>query len=84
MVWRAPQAHPYFHLVRTRSDIDTYEAKINDKTRAQAAFESGAQVVSTDYFKPGNGYKTAYFVALPEGKPARINPVNAKGQGGKK
>jgi hypothetical protein len=65
------------YLVRTRADIDTYEAKINDKTRAEAAFKSGAQVVSTDFFKPGNFYKTTYVVALPGAKPARINPVNS-------
>jgi len=63
------------YLVRTRADIDTYEAKINDKKRATAAFNSGAQVVSTDYFKPGNAYGTEYFVELPSGKPARINPL---------
>jgi hypothetical protein len=64
------------YLVRSRSDIDTYEAKVNDKTRAQAAFESGAQVISTDYFKLGNAYKTDYFIVLPGAQAARINPVN--------
>lgn len=29
------------YIVRTRSDIETYEAKINDHGRAQAAFSSG-------------------------------------------
>lgn len=63
------------YLVRTRADIDTYEAKVNDKKRAETAFKSGAQVVSTDYFKPGNFYGTDYFVELPSGKPAIINPL---------
>ncbi|MDW7690640.1 Ca2+-dependent phosphoinositide-specific phospholipase C [Flammeovirgaceae bacterium SG7u.111] len=64
------------YLVRTRSDIETYEAKVNDMTRANAAFESGAQVISTDFFKPGNNYGTDYFVQLPNKKPVRVNPVN--------
>lgn len=65
-------------LVRTRSDIETYEAKVNDHTRAEAAFKSGAQVISTDFFRPGNGYGTPYFVTLPGGGEARANPVNAR------
>lgn len=64
------------YLVRTRADIDTYEAKVNDLSRAKAAFESGAQVVSTDFFKKGNAYGTDYVVVLPDGGNARINPIN--------
>lgn len=64
------------YLVRTRSDIETYEAKVNDYTRAKAAFKSGAQVVSTDFFKAGNPYGTDYVVKMPNGKEVRCNPVN--------
>lgn len=64
------------YLVRTRSDIETYEAKTNDLTRARAALDSGAQVVSTDFFRPGNAYGTDYVVRLPGGESARCNPVN--------
>ncbi|WKL58962.1 phosphatidylinositol-specific phospholipase C1-like protein [Asticcacaulis sp. ZE23SCel15] len=63
------------YLVRTRSDIETYEAKTNDMARAKAAFESGAQVVSTDFFRPGNAYGTDYVVTLPGGGAARCNPL---------
>ena len=63
------------YIVRTRSDIETYEAKINDMTRANAAFASGAQVVSTDFEHPGNAYGTPYVVKLPGGGVARRNPV---------
>ncbi|WP_443937573.1 Ca2+-dependent phosphoinositide-specific phospholipase C [Pedobacter sp. MW01-1-1] len=66
------------YLVRTRSDIETYEAKVNDTTRAQAAFESGAQVISTDFFQKGNTYGTEYQVKMPNGKATRINPVNGQ------
>lgn len=65
------------YLVRTRSDIETYEAKINDMDRAEAAFESGAQIVSTDFYKPGNDYGSDYVVALPGGTEMRCNAVNA-------
>ena len=67
------------YLVRSRTDIDTYEAKVNDKTRSVAAFESGAQVLSTDYFKPGNAYGTDYFITLPGNNPVRVNPINSNG-----
>jgi hypothetical protein len=49
------------YYVRTRSDADTREARTNDKTRFEAALESGAQLISTDYYVPdpeiGNGFQ---------------------------
>jgi hypothetical protein len=65
------------YLVRARADIETYEARINDLTRANLAFSTGAQIVSTDFYKPGNGYGTPYVVRLPGGGAMRCNPVNA-------
>jgi len=72
------------YLVRTRSDIETFEAKMNDMTRAEAAFASGAQIVTTDFYRPGNAYGTGYVVRLPGGGAWRCNPVNAQAcvQGG--
>jgi hypothetical protein len=64
------------YLVRARSDIETYEAKVNDLSRAETAFASGAQIVSTDFYKPGNVYGTDYVVTLPGGGDWRCNPVN--------
>lgn len=63
------------YLVRTRADIETYEAKANDMARAKAAFASGAQIVSTDFEKADNAYGTPYVVTLPGGGPARIAPA---------
>ncbi|TYC89695.1 Ca2+-dependent phosphoinositide-specific phospholipase C [Novosphingobium sp. BW1] len=65
------------YLVRTRSDIETYEAKTNDMTRANAALGSGAQIVSTDFERPGNVYGTSYLVRLPtgDGAAARLSPA---------
>ncbi|MCK8455181.1 Ca2+-dependent phosphoinositide-specific phospholipase C [Sphingomonas faeni] len=65
------------YLVRARADIETFEARINDPARATQAFRSGAQIVSTDFYRPGNGYGTSYVVRLPGGGAARCNPVNA-------
>ncbi|WP_143746030.1 Ca2+-dependent phosphoinositide-specific phospholipase C [Epilithonimonas bovis] len=65
------------YLVRSRSDIETYEAKVNNPARKEAAFRSGAQIISTDFFRPGNTYGTPYFVELPGGETARCNPINA-------
>jgi hypothetical protein len=65
------------YLIRTRSDIETYEAKVNDRTREKAAFTSGAQIISTDFFRKGNAYGTDYFVTMPGGETARCNPVNS-------
>jgi len=62
------------YLVRARADIETWEAKANDMKRADAAFASGAQIVSTDFPQPGNGYGTPYVVRLPSGDVARATP----------
>lgn len=59
-------------FVRTRSDIETYEAKVDDYTRAKAAFESNAQIISTDYFLEENNYGTDYKVELPNKKVFRV------------
>jgi len=67
------------YLVRSQTDIETYEAKVNDKKRAVAAFQSGAQVLFVDYFKPGNVYGTDYYITLPGNKPVMVNPVNSNG-----
>ncbi len=66
------------YLVRTRADIETREARLNDMGRAATAFSSGAQVVSTDFFRRGNAFGTDYFVTLPGGGEFRCNPVNAR------
>lgn len=66
------------YLVRVRSDIETYEAKVNDMTRANTAFATGAQIVSTDFFRPGNAYGTDYVVRLPGEDVARVSPAFVK------
>lgn len=71
------------YIVRTRADSDTEEARKGNYGTMQAAFESGAQIISTDYYKPDprGGIDTAwssYRVRFPNGEIGRKNPVNAK------
>jgi hypothetical protein len=65
------------YLVRTRSDADTREARLNDTGPRDAALASGAQFVSTDYQAPGLafGFETSYVVEIPGGTVARCNPL---------
>ncbi len=60
------------YLVRTRADANTVEARKGDYSRWQAALESGAHVISTDYYRPDESLKTGYHVTLP-GKVGRWN-----------
>jgi hypothetical protein len=69
------------YFVRTRADTDTDEARSGDTRRRDAALASGAQVVSTDYYRPDpRGGKeegwTDYRVQIPGGGPVRANPIN--------
>jgi len=61
-------------IVRTRADEGTHEARENNTARRQAAFASGAQIISTDYLEPRRDFGP-YQVALSKDEPARCNPV---------
>jgi Phosphoinositide phospholipase C, Ca2+-dependent len=67
------------YVVRTRADADTREARTGDPRRRELALASGAQWVSTDYPAPGISarFGSGYAVRLPNGRPARCNPVIA-------
>jgi Phosphoinositide phospholipase C, Ca2+-dependent len=70
------------YMVRTRADAETVEARTGNTLRREQAFASGAQIISTDYYRPdprhltGNSNWSGYFVAMPNGGVARLNPVN--------
>lgn len=66
------------YIVRTRADANTIEARKGDYSRFEAALESGAQFISTDYYLPDERLGTAYQIKMPDGVIARCNPVNAK------
>ncbi|MFZ6005485.1 MAG: Ca2+-dependent phosphoinositide-specific phospholipase C [Actinomycetota bacterium] len=63
-------------LVRTRADADTVEARSGDTTRREAAFASGAQIVSTDFEREDPRWP-GFVVTLPGGGEARCNPISA-------
>jgi hypothetical protein len=64
-------------IVRTRSDAGLHEARVGDTTRRERALSSGAQIVTTDFAVPIPDIGGDYVVQIPEGTPARCNPVNA-------
>jgi hypothetical protein len=65
------------YVVRTRSDEPLGTVTSGDQSRLLAALASGAQLVSTDFPEVGMSarYDSDFVVALPEGGPARCNPV---------
>ncbi len=60
-------------LVRTRADANTLEARNNDTARREAAFTSGAQYISTDYYHPRKKFSD-YTVTLPNAAATRCRP----------
>ena len=63
------------YLVRTRADADTREARAEDTSRRQLAFDSGAQFISTDYYEPDPRFGGHYQVIFPDGRYVRENPL---------
>jgi hypothetical protein len=67
------------YLIRTRADSDTRQARANDTSDMNAAFASGAQIVTTDYYKKSEFFDSPYIVRFPGGGYVRPNPVNSTG-----
>jgi hypothetical protein len=70
------------YIVRTRADEANHENISGDYSRQEDAFTSGAQMISTDYYRPDPRYLTNpryknYSCKFPNGDLARINPVSA-------
>jgi hypothetical protein len=63
------------YIIRTRADSDTQEARRNDKSSFEAAQQSGAQIISTDYYRPSTHFKSDYVISFPGGKYFRPDPV---------
>lgn len=65
------------YLVRTRADQPVTTPQSGDVTQRDAAFASGAQLVSTDYPVVGAAQRwgSDYVAQLPDGAVARCNPV---------
>lgn len=63
------------YMVRTAADDYVVQARTNDHTRAEAALNSGAHLISTDFPAPVEKYD--YWFELPDGTPSRCNPLTA-------
>jgi hypothetical protein len=69
------------YIIRTRADGDTKQARVNDRSYFEAACNSGAQIITTDYYLKSSFFDSPYQVYFEgENKYVRLNPVN----GGKK
>lgn len=72
------------YIVRTRSDANTDQARNGDYTDMNNAFESGAQITSTDYYRAdpraGQPGWTNFHVQFPNNALARIDSFSAAGQ----
>jgi hypothetical protein len=68
------------YLVRTRSDVPLATVLSGDTTQRQAALDSGAQLVSTDFPVAGMAarYGSDFVAQLPTGGVARCDPANAR------
>lgn len=63
------------YIIRTRADSDTREARTNDYSSFVAACASGAQIITTDYYRKSTFFKSDYCISF-EGKTYfRENPV---------
>ncbi len=63
------------YIIRTRADSDTREARSNDKTSFIAAQKSGAQIISTDYYKKSTHFKSDYVISFADGTYFKPDPL---------
>ncbi len=70
------------YIIRTRADSPNKQNRSGNYSQQQAAFRSGAQIISSDYYTPDIRYKkhpkkfTNYSTKFPGADMGRINPVN--------
>ncbi|MCF6403701.1 phosphatidylinositol-specific phospholipase C1-like protein [Chitinophaga filiformis] len=63
------------YIIRTRADSDTKEARLNDKSSFVAACNSGAQIITTDYYRKSTHFKSDYEISFEGKKYCRLNPL---------
>jgi hypothetical protein len=68
------------YFVRTRADADTKQARTNDYRYFEAAQQSGAQLISTDYYAKSQFFPSNYVISFGEGSYIRPNPLVAAAQ----
>jgi len=55
------------YLVRTRADADTKQARQNDYRDFELAQQTGAQIITTDYYRPSTFFTSSYVVKFADG-----------------
>lgn len=63
------------YIIRTRADSDTQQARNNDKRNFVAACQSGAQIITTDYYLKSTHFKSDYSVSFAGNTYFRLNPI---------
>jgi len=66
------------YIIRTRADSGTMEARANDYTHFEDAKNSGAQIITTDYYLPSKFFKSNYHISFKNGTYVRNNPITTK------
>ncbi|WP_421918744.1 phosphatidylinositol-specific phospholipase C1-like protein [Marinifilum sp.] len=64
------------YMVRTRADAGTKEARKNDYTKFEKALESGAQVISTDYYIPTNLFESDFKIIFKNNRYERVKQLH--------
>lgn len=71
-----PQLVKHGYIIRTRADGDTKQARRNDRSDFIAAKNSGAQIITTDYYQKSTHFKSDYVVFFDGAdKYIRVNPL---------
>jgi hypothetical protein len=71
-----PQLVKKGYIIRTRADSDTEQARNNDRSGLEAACNSGAQIITTDYYLKSTHFKSDYVVSFDgANKYFRLNPL---------
>ncbi len=63
------------YIVRTRADADTKQARTHDYRSFEVAQRSGAQIITTDYYKRSAFFPSTYVIQFAEGNYFRPNPM---------
>jgi hypothetical protein len=66
------------YIVRTRADADTKQARTNDRSQFEAASNSGAQIITTDYYRKSTHFESDYQVSFDGNRYFRLNPLLTK------
>ncbi|MBL3657225.1 phosphatidylinositol-specific phospholipase C1-like protein [Fulvivirga sediminis] len=72
---RIPDLVKEGYIIRTRADAGTLQARNNDYSDFEAAKQSGAQIITTDYYVPSTLFASDYHVSFENDQFERPNPI---------